>query len=412
MVATAVLNARSFIKVRQSAIFPVLDVLLNLFNWGFHVLVCWFLVPEAYGRLNSLLALLSVLMVLGVALQLLTAQHTASHGLDDLGAIQQLSVLVAGFITLIGLIGMPFLIWLTRTNPLCILLVLGIFDLNSVLAVRRGAQQGQATFLCLNGSFYLEVVVKLAATAILLSLWPMPEAAILAVGIGMGAALWATAGGIRESHAGHVKASLLPWMKRLMPVLFASFFLYFFSAIDMLIVNRLLPDQAGIYAVAIKYGQILFFAALSISTVFVPRMSRAHHNGEPILDLALQLVGILATACLCGILAGRTFLPYTVGPVFGSGYAAAGALVAPAMLAYGLLALCFALVNILVVVQQRSYLAALFAAACAVVTLLVLHHGTPLTVLQVLAGVYGALFVVLSLLTLPSLKGVSHVTEA
>ena len=406
---TALSSASGFVRARQSALFPILDVLLNAFNWGFHILVSRALLPGDYATLNALLALLALFMVLGVSLQLLTARHVAAHGLDDARALQGLALWTAGSVVALGTLFLPLLMWLTRATAPCILLVLVIFGMNAVLSVRRGLAQGQTTFLSLNGSFYLEVVVKLAATVALLHIWPRPEMALLGVLLGMLAALLLSLRGPMPPSPKTARPTPVRfWLAQLAPVFAASFFLYFFSSVDMLLVIRLLPAQAGTYAVAAKYGQILFFAALSVATVFVPQLSRARAlgDGAQFLTLTKKLLGVLGAFCLVTLALSCTLFPLTVGPMFGAVYAPAGALLPLAVLTYSLLALCFALVNVLVVSEVRSYLYALALAGAVLVISLLMWHGTLAAVLTVLAGVYGALLLGLGALWK------SHVTQS
>lgn len=398
-------------KNKQGLLFPILDVLLNLFNWGFHIIVSWYLVPAAYGTLNSLLALLSLLMVLGVSLQFLTAQHTAAHGLEAALTLQRLAIAVAGAVAILGLCTLPFLCWLTRADAPSVSLILCIFMLNAFLSVRRGITQGQTTFLSLNISFYIEVLAKLAATFCLLHFWLTPLAALSGVAFGMLASLVFSLVSQRGQISSSKRDSLRPWLKRLGPIFGASFFLYFFSSIDMLLVNRLLPKEAGIYAVAVKYGQILFFAALSIGTVFIPHLSRARNDRQNFSGLATKLIVTLVAIDVLAILASWTLLPQTVARVFGPNYREAAPLISNAVFAYALLALCFCLVNVLVVLEEKSYLLALMGAALGLVAMLLMFHSTPLIVLNILTAVYGVLLIVLAVMTAAPLKEKKYATS-
>lgn len=54
--------------------FPLFNVLLNGFNFFFHIAASWYLTGQAYGQANALLALFALLSVLGLSIQLLTAK--------------------------------------------------------------------------------------------------------------------------------------------------------------------------------------------------------------------------------------------------------------------------------------------------------------------------------------------------
>lgn len=400
MLTATLSSAGKFVRKKQGVLFPVLDVLLNLFNWGYHVLVSWFLLPGDYGRLNALLALLALMMVLGVSLQMLTAKQVAAHGTRVAPMLSRLAWTVGLGGGGLGVLMLPALMVLTRTDAICVLLVLATFVLNAVLSVRRGVAQGQTTFLSLNGSFYLEVIVKLVATWVFLRFHASPHTALLGVLVGMAAALLVSPPLPKTSEVSG--EPMRYWVGALGPVLAAQFFLYFFSAVDMLFVNRQLPDEAGIYAVAVKFGQILFLGALSVATVFIPQLARNRDNRALFLKSAQMLVGVVLFAVVAGQILSRTVLPPVVPAVFGHEYAAAGALLPLAMGAFGLLALCFCLVNVLVVLEQRAYLAVLFVAAIGVVGSLLLWAHSASQVLGLLSGVYAVLLAALFVLSFSS----------
>lgn len=54
--------------------FPLFNVLLNGFNFFFHIAASWYLTGQAYGKANALLALFALSSVLGLSIQLLTAK--------------------------------------------------------------------------------------------------------------------------------------------------------------------------------------------------------------------------------------------------------------------------------------------------------------------------------------------------
>ena len=72
---------KDLIKYREAIIFPVLDVLLNGGNLLLHLYIGYFLLSSDYGRLQALLSWLSLLMIIGIATQTITAKSIASKSL-------------------------------------------------------------------------------------------------------------------------------------------------------------------------------------------------------------------------------------------------------------------------------------------------------------------------------------------
>lgn len=63
-------------------------MLLNGFNFFFHIAASWYLTGAAYGQANALLALFALLSVMGLSVQLLTAKVVSKE--DRTLALKQL----------------------------------------------------------------------------------------------------------------------------------------------------------------------------------------------------------------------------------------------------------------------------------------------------------------------------------
>ena len=49
------------VKKYQAMLFPVFDIALNGLNYFFQIFISWYLIPESYGVLNSLLSFLAII---------------------------------------------------------------------------------------------------------------------------------------------------------------------------------------------------------------------------------------------------------------------------------------------------------------------------------------------------------------
>lgn len=63
----------------RALVFPLFNVLLNAFNFFFHMAASWYLTEDQYGQANALLALFALLSVLGLSVQLLAAKLVSQN---------------------------------------------------------------------------------------------------------------------------------------------------------------------------------------------------------------------------------------------------------------------------------------------------------------------------------------------
>lgn len=388
----------------QEKIFPLLDIALNGLNYVFNIYVAWHLVPADFGVMTALLAVLSLLLVTGVSLQLYTAKHVAEQPSQALAAamaakgIRRSALMLIGAVSALFLVGAVWLHALTRGSFGALALVLVVFLLNAFLSIDRGILQGSRRFLQLNLNFYIEVGVKVVALWALFHVDAAIEPVLLAIALGMAAALvharWVTSTRIQGSVDADVAESVTmqrTHLSRIAKIYAATFFTYFFTSADLIIVNFYLPDQSGYFAVALKYTQILLFASLSLATVFLPLLSSAKDDAHLFarrLRLLLGLVAVLIAAVSAAywVAAGPT-----VDWFFGHQYAPATQFILLDCLPYALLILNFVAINLQVVFDHSRYLWVLFGGAALLVGLLLAFHSSLTSMLLIESAVFAAM---------------------
>jgi O-antigen/teichoic acid export membrane protein len=384
----------------QAKIFPLLDIALNAVNYLFNVYVAWHLSPAEFGVTTTLLAVLSLLLVTGVSLQLYTAKQVAEgigqgagHG-DTVRGIRRSAVVLTAAIAGGFVVCFVPLHLLTRGSYAALGLVLVAFVLNAFLSVDRGVLQGSHRFLQLNVNFYIEVGAKVLALILLLTMAASKELVLLAIVVGMIAALVharrATAPAVAQESGVDLPARL-HHVPRVAKILAATFFTYFFTAADLVVVNYFLPEQSGYFAVALKYTQVLLFACLSLVTVFIPLLSAAKADPPLFVRRVRTLLGLVLGLIVAVAMVYAVVAAPTVGFFFGQKYAPAAQYVLLDCLPYALLILNFVAINLHVVFDRTGYLWVLLSGAVALVALLLVFHGSIATMLLIETLVFAAM---------------------
>jgi len=394
------LTIRKFILGKQHIIFPVLDVALNGVNYLFHIYVSWYLSQGDYGILNSLLSLSAILLVTGISFQIYTARTVARFGQSDrrVAQVLRLGNLFALVISIGLLVSSPALMSLTRSGFLSLIIVASTFAINVYLSIFRGFFQGKKEFLSLNVSFYIEVLSKVFFLYFLLRYFRSIELVLISIIFGMGLSLCHALyknRAIIMALGRSVRESLKPFIRQIAAIFAANFFLYFFTSVDMIAVNFFLPDVSGVFAVVLRYSQIILFVAFSVMTVFIPVLSSSRNDYKAFsrhLKLMLVLFGLMGILAVIGY---RWILPPTVDLFFDSQYSGASQYLLLGAIAYIFLVFSFLIVNIFIVLERTRHLRYLAGSGTALLILFLVFHDSISTIFIIEAIVYLGLFLVL-----------------
>lgn len=395
---------RNFIKRKQHLIFPVLDVALNGLNYLFHVYVSWYLSGSDYGVLNALLSLSSILLVLGVSFQMTTAKRTAVNG-NESEAFSDIMSNGAGLLIILILILLPLsplLVNLTRSSFLSVLIIFFIFSINLILSILRGLMQGLKRFLRLNMSFYLEVLTKTILLFVLMRYFRSINLALLTILAGMLLSLFHGLFSFRELVLKYIRRPVISFKGKTLTFIGAvgisQFALYFFTSLDMIIVNYFLAAQSGVYAVVLKYSQLLFFVSFSILTVFIPQLSERIGNRRSFIKLSSLCMLLLSGVGAVALLFYRFIFPPTVSFFFDDQYAHASRYLLLGGISYFLLVLSFVLVNILLILDKLRFIPVLLGASISLLAILMFFHNSIEQVLYINITVFASLLLILSIL--------------
>lgn len=394
-----------FIKKRQNIIFPFLDIALNGVNYFYHILISWYLIPHFYGILNSLLSLSSILIVSGVSFQTYTAKIVSEKDFNKkkLSNIFKIALVFSVITLIIILIFLNKIREITRGTLTEILLVILIFLLNLLLSIFRGIFQGNREFLSLNFSFYIEVLSKIFFLISFIKIYHSIIIGLVSILIGMFVSLihsiYKNKKFIKNLFDFEYKTNknISETFFNILKIYSATFSFYFFTSIDMIIVNYYIPSKSGIYAVILKYSQISTFIAISIITVFIPILNNQKNNKKEFKQIILKLFSIILGIGVIGLGLYYTVVPYTVKIFFGEKYMEASNYLFIGLIPYVFLVLTYLVINIHIILGNTKYIFSLILGVVAITCILNFYHKNIETIFYAQTIFYLVLFIILSI---------------
>ncbi|OOM77755.1 polysaccharide biosynthesis protein [Clostridium puniceum] len=391
----------SRIKKYQAIFFPFFDIALNGLNYFFQIFVSWYLIPENYGILNSLLSFLSIILVTGIAFQTYTAKEIVKGRLIEFNilSIFKSALFYIGLLLIILLICSPFIKIFTRGSYISIFLIMIISFMNILLSILRGIFQGTGEFFNLNKSFYIEVISKIFFIFVFLKLFNNINIVLLSILLGM---TISTIYGLVKNRTKLKfdintlkEINIKEHYKKIFKVIIANFFFYFFTSIDMIMVNFYLPNESGIYAVILKYSQVLQFASLSIMTVFVTMLSKDLNNRTKFNDKVRKLFSLILCMSILALVFYRYVAPFTVDIFFGTVYKEAGKYLWIGLIPYIFMIYTFLIININVILERTRYLWSLLIAAILITIFISIFHKNIENILIIESVLYFCLMITL-----------------
>jgi O-antigen/teichoic acid export membrane protein len=168
----------------------------------------------------------------------------------------------------------------------------------------------------------------------------------------------------------------------------------------MIIVNYFLGREAGVYAVVLRYSQIILFVSFSLMTVFIPNLSSARYSKGEFHQKVQQYFLLLLGMQVLLMGAYYAVFPFTVKYLFGTDYIGASRYLTRGAFMYVMLVNSFFMVNVNIILERGKYLILLFIGALSLTLLLFRFSFGIVQVLDIGIGVYTVLFATLGLLYL------------
>ena len=323
-------------------------VIANVGNYALNLLLGRWLTPAEFSDANLMVTLMLTLTSIALCLQLVSARFIGIHDTagepersDELARTLRRWGLFAGVVTGLLLAG-PSVWWrqIFHTGSAWPFVILGLgMPFYLAQAVGRGVMQGRMRFRPLALTFVVEMVVRLGAGVLLVSL-----------GFGVGGATFALTasfvatyvavsmlGGRAAGSSGRTAGppqdlALVRSYAGLVSILLIGQIIANNS--DVLVAKAFFaPSDAGVYAAVALVGRAVFFLSWSVATVVFPAVAARHAGGGDTRGLLRGgIAAVLAIGLLCTVgaaVVGGPVLGVVLGPAYSglSGYLAAYAAV-------------------------------------------------------------------------------------
>lgn len=381
----------------QDVLFPVFDVLLNGFNFFMHIYISWYISLNDYSILNASLSFLTILFVFGISIQTYTTKEVGKSKDDPeiTGNVMTALILVMLSMTVVLLAASPLLMKFLRTGFGTILLIIMIFDVNIVLSFYRGMIQSHKMFQSLNKSFYIEVLTKLLIIIVLLPFIPgiiIPLVGILA---GMLFSLYHAYSIMHQSTNFMFKPSkkLTALFKMFFRVVISNFFLYYLTSISLIVANYYIGEKAAIYAVSLKFSQLILAVAFSVITVLMSYGSELVKDPPAFRKYTNKWLVRFCFGGIAILLGYQLILRHMIVFLFGEAYGGVKAYVVFQGFGYVMLSISYMIITIMILRNRKFQLYLLGVISTILSVGLIFFHQSIQGIIGVEVTSFGLLFV-------------------
>jgi O-antigen/teichoic acid export membrane protein len=321
---------------RQSGWMVFATTLSGFFFYAVHFFAGRRMFTDEYGVFNTLLQVLNQMAIPAVGLQTIFVQQAAlaeseAHRRELAGAVR--SVLKAAFFFWLATAVVVFL-FRNRLladykvqNPVALWATLALGLVSLWHPVMAGMLQGRQNFLWLGLIPVASASSRLVLVAVIVWLLHGQAAgAVIGVFLSMltalGLGVWQTL----PLWRGEASSFLwTPWLKKVLPLTLGMGSSTFMFTIDMLAVQRFLPES-GIYGAAGMIGRALVFLVAPLTMVMFPKIVRAAAKAERT-DVLMQALGATALMAVCAAVFCTFWPDLPIRIVQGEKYLAAAPLV-------------------------------------------------------------------------------------
>jgi O-antigen/teichoic acid export membrane protein len=399
---------RSSRLVRQNLVLFAGGLVAGVGGFVYHAVAGRVLGPNLYGDVASIIAVYAVFTTPTLILVLVLARYSATllaSGTTDsirylvlrstqVTIVPSLLIVVAGI--LLAGPAADFLHLHSAWPVLWLGLAVGVFW---QVGIPRGILQGIQHFSALSANLSLEMVVRVAALAVLLAAGTQVVGATISVLAGVTFAyaigIYALRGRLGRNGGRAQLRSMVGFSLTATAGTLGILLLY---NLDVILAKHYLPaHDAGIYGSLNKIGTILYFLTLSVSQVLFPRVVEAlamnDHPGR-LLGVSAGIMGLLGAGALVvfGVVPGLV-----VKLLFGPAFIDAQQYI----FLVGVIGLALSLDNLLVqfcmAAHDAWFIPILAAAVALLAATVVYHHGS---VGDVVLDVLGTMLALLAALTI------------
>lgn len=263
---------------RQAVLFPLFDIFLNGLNFIIILFISLKLSERDFTTFTALIALGSILLILGVSVQTFTAKIVQTNK-NILGSVKKMVFGLNITFTFAFIVSYQWLVNYMKASDLGLILILVMVNLHLITSYERGVLQGRSFFKHLNISFYIEVLSRVSLTLFLFYQNPDYEKAVLALNVGM---LMAYLHGryinrdFEKNKENDIVGKTTKVLNsklwhQILSVAAANGAIYFIINIALLTANSRVIESSGTYSLSSKFAQLMIAVSMSITTVLIPK---------------------------------------------------------------------------------------------------------------------------------------------
>jgi O-antigen/teichoic acid export membrane protein len=374
--------------IRHGALIFASTTLVNLCNYGFHLLISRRLGVTGYGALSSLLAALMLATIPATIATSTIAKYASTLGaLRDTGGLRtftgqvvRYATLIAGVSCVLGLLARDWLasyLNLPDSRPVALLTV--IASVQFVFLAIRGILQGVQDFRRFAIATASEVSGKLMLGVGLVYAGFGVSGALLGYAIASALSL-AYALAAVHVHLGAKPGPLFLDVGRLLRttggIAVSTASLASLGFADVVLVKHFFdPHVAGLYGAISLVGKTLLFVVSFVPTIVLPKAAARAARGESPLSLLVQAGALTVCFAVAGLGFIYLFPARTINLMVGPAFTAAAPYVLPYGCAMALLGATTIVASYKIGLHQFNFLAPLVAVAVGeIVALQFLHE--------------------------------------
>ena len=382
------------------------NMLANVVNYFYHLVMGRVLGPTSYGELVSLYSILYMVSIIPISssfaiVKKIAEEKTVSKQVATYVGIKKLMGTVALTTFVVIVIFSPLLAnFLKIENLLSVSLISAMAYFSLLTLVNQATMQAQLKFIGVVGPTIFSSIGKFAFGYILIFF-----------GWGLLGAMW---GVVLASFFTYLLSKKLigdfakkvssgefavkPFLKSVLPVLVQAVSFTSIFTIDLILVKHFLPPfEAGLYAALSTLGKIIFFAVSPITSVMFPVISKKKAAGEGIKNIFLFSVLMTIGISTFIVLIYYLFPELVIGYLYGNKYLSAKMDLVWMGLFISFYTVSYLLVSFFISISKYWVVLLPFVAAVAQIVLIWFYHSSILGIIQISLQISVALFLFLIL---------------
>lgn len=379
------------------------NMVVNVVNYVYHLIMGRVLGPVDYGVLASLYSLLYLVAVVPGSASVAIVKFIS--GAKDVNEAASVYIAIKRFIFKLAIAASVVLVLLSpavagflRIDDLkSVVCVSFVLFLSLVTLVNQATSQGLLKFMGVVGPNMVSAVLKLTVGLGLVLLgWSVFGAMAGVVVASVFAYFYSTRfiGKIVQKRKSG-EFNLKPFFDYALPVLIQALAFTSLYTTDVILVKHFFsPYEAGIYAALSTLGKIIFFASSPISATMFPIISGRKSRGEPYRKVFFASLAITLLFSAVIVLFYWLFPGIAIGTLYGKAYLAAKSDLVWMGIFILFYTLSFLLVNFSLSLDRTKIIYLPLAAALAQVSAIWFFHGSLLQVIQISLAIAASLFFV------------------